>query len=203
MLSDLAFDLWEAVNANLVLVVLPIPEQDRVLSTQNDMKSVDNSFAFFQTRILRHAIERSPHSIYVFSRDDVLATIEFITDTYVSFSCVWPQSLTLFPTEADWKAHWLDLLPMPVCRYYRNFRLYRSIFTKEESMVLLQRLPFNLECVPVVRPLSEGILLRTVWCWLNSFAIAFVRCLCKCNHESNSCRVVILIVAPVHRRVRY
>ena len=29
-------------------------------------------------------------------------------------------------------------------------------------MVLLQQLPFNLECVPVVRPLSEGILLRTV-----------------------------------------
>merc|ERR1712025_1476676 len=89
-------------------------------------KSVDNSFAFFQTRILRHAVERSPHSIYVFSRDDVLAIIEFITDTY-----------------------------------YRNFRLYRSIFTKKESMVLLQRLPFNLESLPVVRPLSEGIMLRT------------------------------------------
>merc|ERR1712025_928319 len=90
-------------------------------------KSVDNSFAFFQTRILRHAVERSPHSIYVFSREDVLAIIEFITDTY-----------------------------------YRNFRLYRSIFTKKEYMVLQQQLPFNLECVPVVRPLSEGIMLRSM-----------------------------------------
>merc|ERR1712025_1494554 len=90
-------------------------------------KSVDNSFAFFQTRILRHAVERSPHSIYVFSRDDVLAIIEFITDTY-----------------------------------YRNFRLYRSIFTKKEYMVLMQRLPFNLDSLPAVRPLSEGILLRTM-----------------------------------------
>jgi len=113
-------------NAEKVSVFLSILLDLFMEDIDNDMKSVDNSFAFFQTRILRHAVERSPHSIYVFSRDDVLGLINFITDTY-----------------------------------YRNFRLYRSIFTKKEYMVLQQQLPFNLECVPVVRPLREGILLMT------------------------------------------
>ena len=83
------------MHPNLVLAVLLSPETYN--RAQNDMKSVDNSFAFFQTQILRHAIERSPHSVYVFSRDDVLASIEFITDTYVSFSAARLNRLLIFP----------------------------------------------------------------------------------------------------------
>lgn len=43
--------------------------------------------------------------------------------------------------------------------YYRHYRMYQYIFSKQETLELQQRVLCDVERVPVIAPLSEGILL--------------------------------------------
>ena len=43
--------------------------------------------------------------------------------------------------------------------YFRHYRMYQYIFSKQETLHLEQRVLFDMERVPVIAPLSEGVLL--------------------------------------------
>ena len=88
-------------------------------------KSMDDSFDEFKRLLLLHSVERSPHSIKVFEREDVPGLVENMTDTY-----------------------------------YRHFRLYQCIFARQETLRLKQHTLFDIEHVPAIAPLAEGVLLR-------------------------------------------
>ena len=45
-------------------------------------KSMETSFDFFEQLLIKHSVERSPKSIKVFEREDVVAAVDFVLERY-------------------------------------------------------------------------------------------------------------------------
>ncbi|POM81723.1 Hypothetical protein PHPALM_273 [Phytophthora palmivora] len=54
-------------------------KRDFVADSTTDFKS---SFAFFQALLLTHSVNRSPKSVGIFSREEVAAIVDYITNSY-------------------------------------------------------------------------------------------------------------------------
>lgn len=109
-----AFD-WRRSSTMLSLVHEVFARDSTLTSVENDMS---RSFAFFQTQLLKHAIESPPSSIKVFEQKDVEGIMDFMLERYYRhfkvYSYIFSTQVLLSLEQADRNDLELPRRPLPL-----------------------------------------------------------------------------------------